>query len=145
MKKFATLFVALFALCTAVRADNDRPIDRSQLPEAARTFLDRYFADGELLFAKMESDFMRKSYEVLFADGTQIEFDGSGNWEEIDCKRSAVPSEVVPAPILEHVRSSYPDASIVKIERDRREYEVKLSNRIELTFDKRFRLIDMDM
>jgi hypothetical protein len=33
---------------------------------------------------------------------------------------------------------------ITKIERDDREFDVKLSNRVELTFNKQMQLIDID-
>jgi hypothetical protein len=32
----------------------------------------------------------------------------------------------------------------MKIDRDRRDYEISLSNRLELTFDKKFNLVDID-
>ena len=40
--------------------------------------------------------------------------------------------------------TNYPDAKILKIERDKKDYEVKLSNRTELKFDLKFNLIDID-
>lgn len=147
MKKLVNFFIAVFAVCTAATAcaDNDKPIQFDQLPATAKQFIKLHFADSKVMFAKMETDFLKKSYEVLFADGNQIEFDGEGNWKEIDCKYSAVPAAAVPAPIAEYVASGYPDAKVLKIEKDYREYEVKLSNRIELTFDLRFNIIDIDM
>ena len=55
-----------------------------------------------------------------------------------------VPQAVVPVKIQEFVKSNYPEAKVLKIEKDRYEYEVKLSNFWELTFDLNFNLIDMD-
>lgn len=146
MKKLALILVSLFSMCAlTLRADNEKPIQESQLPAAAQQFLKQNFADRKVAFAKVETGLMSKSYEVLFSDGDQIEFDGNGNWEEIDCKFTSVPDAVIPARILEYVRANYPDATVKKIEKDRREYEVKLSNRIELTFDSRFNLTDIDL
>ena len=42
------------------------------------------------------------------------------------------------------MQSNYPDARILSIERDRSNYEVKLSNRWEITFDSQMRVIDID-
>lgn len=42
------------------------------------------------------------------------------------------------------MQSTYPDAKVIELKKERKEYEVKLSNRMELTFDKKFKLIDMD-
>ena len=49
------------------------------------------------------------------------------------------------------IKEQYPEAKATKIERDRREMErdrheieVKLNNRVELTFNKKMQLIDID-
>ena len=78
----------------------------------------------------------------MLADGTKIEFSRKGNWEEVDCRYSEVPAAVVPAPIANFVSENHPDARVLKIERDRRGYEVKLSNRVELSFNNSFELVD---
>lgn len=145
MKILRHLLCGLFVLLAlGASADNKKPIQTNQLPAAARQFIERYFAQSRIMLVTQETDFAKKSYDVVFDDGCKLEFDGKGDWKEIDCKFSAVPESVVPKPIAEQVRSSYPDAKIVKIDKDRREYEVKLSNRMELTFDLRFNLIDID-
>lgn len=146
MKRLTFLLVCLFTLCaTTLRADNEKPIQVSQLPAAAQQFIKQHFADRKVALAKVETELMSKSYEVIFADGDHIDFDSKGNWEEIDCKSSAVPTSAIPAQIMKYVRENYPDTTVKKIGKDRREYEVKLSNRIELSFDLKFNLIDIDM
>ena len=76
-------------------------------------------------------------------NGEKIEFDKSGDWTEVKCK-SGVPTQIVPSAIRTYVKNNYPDASIIQIERKRNEYEVKLSNRWEITFDSQMRVIDID-
>ncbi len=145
MKKWTIVMMCLVALFTqTARADEGKLIPVTQLPVAAQQWLRLHFAESKVTLAKVENDFLSKSYEVLFADGNHVEFDSKGNWEEIDCKTSEVPEAVIPDPILEYVRDNYPDATVVKLKKDRREYEVDLSNRIELTFDLDFRLVDID-
>lgn len=53
----------------------------------------------------------------------------------------------VPAAIQEYVTANYPDAQIVIVKYDKRDkdYEVQLSNGWELTFNKKFQLIDADI
>lgn len=146
MKKLTFLLVCLFTLCTSVlRADNEKPIQVSQLPATAQQLIKQHFADRKVALAKVETELMSKSYEVIFTDGAHIDFDSKGNWEEIDCKASSVPSAIVPAQIQEYIRKNYPDTTVKKIEKNRREYEVKLSNRVELSFDLKFNLTDIDM
>ena len=144
MKKILVLFVCLFSLQTVVRADNDRPITVAQLPAAAQQFIKKYFADVNVAFAKEEKDFFKTSYEVLFANGNKAEFNSSGEWSELYCKYTVVPAELVPAQIADYVKQYYAGANVLKIERGYADYEVKLSNRLELTFNKQFQLIDID-
>ncbi len=92
----------------------------------------------------MESGLFYKSYDVIFTTGEKLEFDKSGDWTEIQCKASEVPVQVLPAEIRSYVSSTYPDAKVLEIERDGKEYEVKLSNGWEITFDNQFRVIDID-
>ena len=146
MKKKAQillLFCALFVQATAF-AGIDKPVTFEQLPMAAQQTIKKHFADRQIALAKMEMEFLGKSYDVIFTNGDKIEFDGRGKWTDIDCKRSQVPDALVPTAIGAFVKKNYPQATILKIEWNRRTYEVELSNRLELEFDTSFRLIDID-
>ena len=146
MKKKAQillLFCALFVQATAF-AGIDKPVTFEQLPMAAQQTIKKHFADRQIALAKMEMEFLGKRYDVIFTNGDKIEFDGRGKWTDIDCKRSQVPDALVPTTIGTFVKKNYPQATILKIEWNRRTYEVELSNRLELEFDKSFRLIDID-
>ena len=143
MKKWMFLLVSLFTMQMAM-ADNDKPIAFEQLPATAQTFIKQHFFDAKVAFVKMEKEFLDSSYDVVFINGDKVEFDKKGNWKEVSCRRMTVPQAVVPAKIQEFVKSNYPEAKVLKIEKDRYEYEVKLSNFWELTFDTSFNLIDMD-
>ena len=68
----------------------------------------------------------------------------NGNWEEVNCKYTSVPTAIIPTTIQKSVTTYYPDTRVLKIERDKKEYEVQLSNRVELKFDVKFNLIDID-
>lgn len=145
MKKLATLLLCLVALCTTACADNERPIQVSQLPAIAQQFIQKHFAGNKVALAKVDNELLSKNYEVIFSNGDKIDFDSKGNWEEIDCKFSSVPTAAIPAPIQKYIQENYPGETVKKIEKDRKEYELKLSNRVELTFDTKFNLIDIDM
>lgn len=145
MKKLLFLLVCLFALQTVARADDDKPIQINQMPQQAQLFIKKYFADSKVALAKMESDLLNKSYDVIFTDGNKVEFDKKGNWKEVDCKYSSVPAAIIPETIQKYIKTNYPDTKVVKMERDKKEYEVKLTNRTELKFDMDFNLLDIDM
>ena len=145
MKKLMITFSILvpFGINTAC-ADNDKPIAVTQLPQAAQQFIKTHFPKEKVAFAKLERDFLETTYEVLFTNSTKVEFYKDGEWKEVDCKYSTVPAKIVPAQIAQYVAQNYPDAQVVQIDRDRRDYEVKLTNGWELTFDLNFNLIDID-
>lgn len=133
----------MLVLATTASAGNDKPIQVSQLPQTAQQFIKKYFGDRKVAFAKEESDF-RKSYEIAFTTDDKIEFDRKGEWTDIDCKYSAVPAGIVPAQIVAYIAENYPDSQVVQIEKDSRSTEVKLDNRMEIKFDKQYRVIEMD-
>ncbi len=142
MKKLLTLLVV--TLFTGVAfADNDRAVDFNELPQKAQKFIQTNFPNYEVSYAKKDVDFFNSEYEVMLVDGTRIEFSGDGEWKDVECRKSAVPTAIVPKQIAEYVAKKYPDAKILKIDREEN-YDVELSNRLELEFDKKFRLIDID-
>lgn len=144
MKKLAILLVCVFAVSTVAMADNDKPIQIGQLPTAAQTFITKHFKGNKVALAKQETELFDKSYDVIFTNGEKIEFDRSGEWTEVSCKINGVPAAIIPQAIKAYVESNYPDARIMKIERNRHEIEVQLSNRWEITFDNQMRVIDID-
>ena len=145
MKRFFILLALVLPFGVSVAsADNDRIIDKSKLPAAAQSFINEHCANAKLSYAKLDKDFLISSYEVVFADGSRLEFSNKGEWEEVDCRRNEVPAVLIPAALSEYVKANYPDNKIVRIERDSRGYELKLSNGLELKFNKDFVIVDID-
>jgi hypothetical protein len=120
---------------TAAFAGKDKAITVDQLPQTARQFIKEYFAAIEVSYAKMESEVFDKSYEVILVNGCKVEFDKKGEWTDVDCKYSEVPAGIVPQKIQEFITKNQPSAKVIEIDRDSRDYELKLDNRVELKFD----------
>lgn len=144
MKKIMSVLAVLFLALNVACANEDRPIRVEQLPAAAQKFIQTHFPTSKVSYAKIDDELVYKEYEVMLADGTKIEFNGDGEWKDVDCKFGAVPAAIIPKKIANYVAKHYPDAKIIKIDRDRRDYEVSLSNRLELTFDMKFNLVEID-
>ena len=145
MKKIIFALVAFLSLGVSVaKADNDKIINKNELPAQAQQFLNEHFSGAKLSYAKLERDFLERSYEVMLTSGSKIEFSSNGTWEEVDCRYGEVPSAVIPDPIKKYIETNYSGEKVLKIERDRNRYELKLSNRLELTFDKDFNIVDID-
>lgn len=144
MKKLVFLLVCMIASVQMTFADREKPITFEQLPQAAQTFVKQNFANAKVAFVKQETDFLEKSYDVVFINGDKIEFNSKGEWRDIRCRNHNVPETAIPAGIKKFVKENYPDAKVIQIEKDRYEYEVKLSNFWEIKFDLNFNVIDMD-
>ena len=141
MKK--TMFILLafvLTLSLPVMADDDRVITFEQLPAQAQTMLKKYFADKVPLVVTVDMD----DYTVLYQSGEKVEFDKKGNWREINCKTSSVPSALIPEQIKAVVKQTYPGATIIKIDRDRRGYDIKLKNGLDIEFNRNFQVVEID-
>lgn len=143
MKKiFFVLFSSVLFLSAC--ASTDVIISFNQLPDAAQQFVNQYFGTETISFVKAEKEGLHTDYEVLFANGTEIEFDGKGNLEQVDCKRLAVPDGIVPEQIMSVVKAQFPTNFVVQYSIDRHDYEVELNNDVELKFSKSFQLLEID-
>ena len=138
MKKILSVLLLMVMFVPYTLAGDIITHDAKKLPAAARTFI-------STSHIKIESElFQTKKYEVLLTDRTEIDFNGDGEWLEIDCDNAAVPQEVIPSYVAEYVKTNYPGAFVTKIERKRREVEVDLNNDWSLTFNQKGEIIDID-
>lgn len=144
MKKILSFIVAALTLGGVACADVDRPISFDGLPTEAQQFISEYFSGREVALAREEGHMLDRSYEVVFTNGDTVEFDDRGAWTEVVCREGGVPTKVVPRLIAEYVSWNYPDAVIVEINRGRNEYGVKLSNGLDIEFDRKFNVTDLD-
>ena len=74
-------------------------------------------------------------YEVQLSDRSEIKFGGNGDWESIKCYEG-IPAAALPASVSSYVSSNFAGAKIVEAEKDWNSIELKLSNRMEVFFDK---------
>ena len=124
----------------AMMADDNRVITYDQLPQTAKTLLSQHFAKKVPLVVTMDWD----EYEILYQSGEKVEFNKRGEWKSIDCRVSAVPSVLIPEQIKSHIKATFPGTTIIKLERDRRGYGVKLNNGLEVEYNTRFQVVEID-
>lgn len=143
MKQLLLVFVAIFAIHSAAIA-NEKPIEINKLPQTAQTFISKNFSNVKVSYATVDEEVFSKEYKVVFVDGSKVEFDKKGNWTEIDCKATNVPDTAVPATILTYITTNKPQTKILKIDKDDRGYEVKITGGLELKFDLKQNFIRYD-
>ena len=124
--------------------DKEEIISTERLPEPAQEFIQKYFSNNNILQVKYEKDGREKRYNVLFNSGDRIEFYKNGEWTNIECIASEVPTGLIPQAINNFVQNHHPDKKITKIEKEKRYIEIQLSNDIEIRFNKSYIFIGYD-
>lgn len=143
MKKIFSIIAISVAFAMTAKAD-DRPVTFEQLPAAAQSFIKQYYPEDKISYATKDDDLILPDYTVVLVSGVKIQFENSGALDKIEARKEGVPGSLVPVQISEYVKNHYQDATIVEYEVGRRTYEVKLSNKMELKFNRNFILIGID-
>lgn len=148
MRNFKTLItvgvMSVMMLTSTSALAKDVVITKTELPKKAQTFIDTHFKGKEISLVEKDTDLLSISYKVRFTDNIEVEFDKSGQWDEVDGNKATLPTSFILQPIVSYVIDNYKDATITKIEKENRKYEVKLTNGLELEFSKegQFKRID---
>ena len=134
MKILSKFALALMMLIGVQAAAQETVIDQSQLPANAKNFVTKYFSDATV--SQAVKGMVKTEYEVRLSDGSKLEFDGDGNWKEVESKtKSLSEMSFILQSIRDYAAKNFPTYQIRKIEKGSRKYEVKLTNGLELEFD----------
>ena len=142
MKRVLAVAVIVLAAIQIVKADG-KPVEFHKLPAAAQTFINTNYAGVTVSYAIADDDLVRPDYTVMLANGVKVQFEHSGALEQIESP-SGIPDDLIPYQIRDYVKAHYPGATFVEYEVGKRSYEVKLSNRLELKFNKDFHIVEVD-
>ena len=110
-------------------------------------FINRHFTKPEVSHIKIDKEMLEATkYEVLLTDGTEIEFDSKGNWEEVSARKGQViPASIVPNFAVDYLKAhNFAAEGVTKVERDRKGYEVELSTGVSFKFDKKGKFVKAD-
>ena len=139
------ILTGIFALVLLMTSCSDRPVAPAQLPGAITAFIQQNFPNQAITFAQKDLEITGWQYDVVLADGTQIEFDTDQMWDKIQCPMTnPVPAVLIPAPIMAYLQGNFPGVMIQKIDKDSFGYEVELANGLELKFNQAGALMEMD-
>lgn len=145
MKKIFVSAALLFAgITVSFAGDRERPITLDKLPAAAQEFLAANFKDLTLAYAVEDPKFIGSEYEVVYTDRTEVDFESNGEWSSVERKYEAVPAAIVPVQIADYVKTSFAGQFIRKIDRNKYTWEVELSNGLEIKFDRKFQVVEID-
>ena len=142
--KRTLITLALVLVTFAIVKADDRPVTFNQLPQAAQTFINTNYPDEKVAFATVDDDFIRPDYHVALVSGVMLQFEHGGSLEKIETRNGNIPAGIIPFQIIDMVKQYYPEAQITEYEIGKRSYEVKLSNRMEMKFNTKFLIIELD-
>ena len=147
MKKILSLLVLAIVAVQFSWAADVITKDMNQLPLPARNFINRHFTKPEVSHIKIDKEMLEATkYEVLLTDGTEIEFDSKGNWDEVSARKGQViPASIVPNFAVDYLKAhNFAAEGVTKVERDRKGYEVELSTGVSFKFDKKGKFVKAD-
>jgi len=137
------LLTAASLVCFACNAQK-RNITLAQLPATAQTFIKTNFPNQATSYIIEDKDLTETDYKVVFTGGAEVEFDGNGNWEEIEAKKSVLPASVYPKPVADYIAKNYKGLAVDKLEKKRWGYKLEFTNDIELEFDANGKFLRID-
>ena len=142
MKKFMLATMATLAVVMGVVAAE---LTTKQLPQPAQEFIKEYFAKDEVKKIRVHRHHHGEhTYNVLFTDGSKINFNSKGQWTKIKLRNDSIPIEIIPEYITTYVWEQYPDVVIMSIEQEGEGHEVELSDGTELTFNPKGNVVKID-
>lgn len=111
---------------------------------AITQFVKTYFPKANISMVHPDRD----EYEVKLNDGTKIEFTRGFEWKKIDCEHSSsytnIPAELVPEQITNYVKNNFGSQGITKIEKKRKGWDIELTSKLGIKFNKNFVVTKMD-
>ncbi len=123
----------MFFTLNSCQSQDNIVITFDKLPSKAQTFVKSNFPNMTVLQVVKDKDLFDKDYTVYFNEGSKVEFNKKGDWTEIEIK-SGIPTFVLHSSINAFISKNHPNTNVIDITKDKKEYEVKLSNSIEIKF-----------
>lgn len=137
MKLHALLAALILATALGSCSTENVSHDATQLPVKARDLIAANFTSAISVVETEKSLGSISEYEVVLTDGSEITFNGNGEWKSIETPNNRqIPSGLIPTSIAGYVAEKHKGAYIVGIEKEKKGYEVELSNEVKMLFDK---------
>lgn len=138
VRKLLAFFPILLGVWMLSSCDDEKKIDFGDLPSEARSFIENYFPGADILSIVQEKEDGRKEYQVKLSDGTDMEFDEDGEWTNIECYFSPLPTGILPANVITKVEELHPEAYINGVEKELGGYVVEVTDADGIDWDMRF-------
>lgn len=138
MKILIATLVSALALATSSCGGKDTyTSDTSVLPQPALATVTKNYSGVKISQIKIDKElFGSDEYEVILANGTQIDFKADGSLDKVKAGvNDTIPIGVLPDNIARYISENYAGQSVTEFEVDERDQEAKLASGMELKFD----------
>lgn len=148
--KIKKLLLGLSLLLTitlvSVSCEKEKIVGIDDLPATGATFLKEHFNNVVVLSVTKEKEGLAGTeYKVLLDNRTEVTFDKNGNWKEVDAADNiAIPITFILPAIVNYVNTNYPNADFNSIERENGNFDVELSNGLDLVFNNQGNFVRID-
>lgn len=142
------LGILLFFTITfvSVSCEKEKIVGLDDLPATGTTFLKEHFNNVAILSVTKEKEGLSGTeYKVLLDNRTEVTFDKNGNWKEVDAADNiAIRTTFILPAIVNYVNTNYPNADFNSIERENGNFDVELTNGLDLVFNKQGDFVRID-
>ncbi len=129
----SSVVTALFTI-SLTSCDKESIIPSTDLPNEITSFISKHFPNNSIAQVIKDKDGLIKTYDVILSDNVSLEFNRKREVIDIDGV-GQLPNSVIPAKLLEYVKTNYPNNFITDWELDDRNQQIQLNNGIDLEFN----------
>jgi hypothetical protein len=118
MTKYVSGLVLVLCLGGLLVSCNEVQKSNNDLPTEASSFMNAHFKETPII--QINTTSKKMDYETVLENGTEINYNSMGEWEEINFKWNPIPQSFLselPKKIINFIEENYPDETIHKIER----------------------------
>ena len=118
MTKYVSGLVLVLCLGGLLVYCNEVQKSNNDLPTEANSFMHAHFKETPII--QINTTSKKMDYETVLENGTEINYNSMGEWEEINFKWNPIPQSFLselPKKIINFIEENYPDETIHKIER----------------------------
>ena len=135
MKKICACMILSVATIQMWFADEIITKDITKLPAKGQGFIAQNHTDKQLSYIKIDKKHSHKEYDLVFTDGTEVEFDKDGDRKDITSKAAPFSVHVILQTIKVYLDQIYSNIAVDDLVNTRSGYDVEWVKDLFLRFD----------
>lgn len=143
MKNFVPFILITFTIVLA-SCERESILKENEIPAEITAYISQHFSNHKILQSVKDRDNFELTYDIILSEGVTLEFNRKKEIISID-GNAQLPESAIPSQILTYVNAQYPGDLIQDWEiADKQNQEIRLSNGLELIFNKSGEFLRID-